>query len=54
MGQFFNPPDFLMGDIVVIGENFKSHLEFLLRPPDLVIKLGMVEGQSTINRKCSI
>ena len=35
----------------MVGENLQSHLVLLLRPPDLVVQLGVVQGQSTVHGK---
>ena len=35
----------------MVGENLQGHLVLLLRPPDLVVQLGVVQGQSTVHGK---
>ena len=35
----------------MVGENLQSHLVLLLRPPDLVIQLGVMESQAAVHGK---
>ena len=35
----------------MVGENLQSHLVLLLRPPDLVVELGVVQGQAAVHGK---
>ena len=35
----------------MIGEHLQGHLVLLLTPPNLVIKLGVVQGQATVHSK---
>ena len=35
----------------MVGENLQGHLVLLLRPPDLVVQLGVVQSQSTVHGK---
>ena len=33
----------------MVGENLQSHLVLLLRPPDLVVQLGVVQSQPAVH-----
>ena len=33
----------------MVGENLQGHLVLLLRPPDLVVELGVVQSQAAVH-----
>ena len=39
------------GSGIVIGEHLQGNLVLLLTPPNLVIQLGVMESQATVNSK---